>query len=231
MTKKVLILGGHGYIGSRLQQVLSQQYTVDIVDTNWYNTNQQEFLADYHDLSKDYYANYDVIVGYCTNQDTTDGSIYVNVQNLPWYPNIELLDTSATVTMPTTPTILKPPTTVVAQGFTYDSSTGIITVGQNGDYTFVMMLNALANSANKLIYFYIEVDTGSGFAIRQYSGRARGLQNNVQDQLNIVSANYFMAGTRVRFYLWASGSGVTLNTQNIPGTSTATVPALRLLWA
>ena len=57
-----MILGGHGYIGSRLQQVLSQQYTVDIVDTNWYNTSQQEFLADYHDLPKDYYANYDVIV-------------------------------------------------------------------------------------------------------------------------------------------------------------------------
>lgn len=62
MTKRVLILGGHGYVGSRLQQVLNQHYTVDVVDTNWYNTNQQEYLADYHDLPKDYYADYNVII-------------------------------------------------------------------------------------------------------------------------------------------------------------------------
>lgn len=174
---------------------------------------------------------YDIIVGYVTKADATDGAIFVQVQRLPWYPNLELLDTVASVALPTTPTIFKIPTTVVAQGFTYDASTGIITIGVNGSYSFTMMLNVLASSSGKIAYFYVEVDTGSGFVIRQYSGRARKLLNNDLDQVNIVSSNYFTAGTKVRFYLWASGSGVTLETTNIPGTSTATVPAARLLWA
>jgi nucleoside-diphosphate-sugar epimerase len=35
--KNILIIGGNGYVGSRLRQVLAQEYAVESVDCCWYN--------------------------------------------------------------------------------------------------------------------------------------------------------------------------------------------------
>src|SRR5690348_1565868 len=74
-------------------------------------------------------------------QGGTGGEYYhLTQEQQSRYPGarLELLDTSASVTLPTTPTLYKPPTTVVAENFTYDSSTGIITFNKTGYYTFIM---------------------------------------------------------------------------------------------
>ena len=175
--------------------------------------------------------NYVIVVGYVTRVDSTTGSMFIHIDKQAWFPSLELLDTRTSVELPSTPTILKPPTTGINQGFTYDSATGEITILQSGSFAFNMMLNILAPSSGKSVYFYIEVDTGSGFQIRHYSGRGRKLPNNDMDQVTISSSNYFTMGTKVRFYLWGSDTGITLHSLDIPGTSTATIPALRLLWA
>lgn len=52
--KNILILGGSGYIGSRLTQVLSEVYNVDSDDITE--------SRDYHDLTKDDVSKYDAIV-------------------------------------------------------------------------------------------------------------------------------------------------------------------------
>ena len=60
----VLILGGEGYIGSRLQQVLREQFTVDIVDPCWHHgcLNPSVICKDYADLTAEFLSNYNVII-------------------------------------------------------------------------------------------------------------------------------------------------------------------------
>lgn len=64
MKKTVLILGGEGYIGSRLQEVLREHFTVDIVDICWHHgcLNPLIIRKDYSELSPEFLSKYDVIV-------------------------------------------------------------------------------------------------------------------------------------------------------------------------
>lgn len=62
--KNVLILGGDGYIGSRLTDVLKQEnFNVTVVDICWYD-KPSEFVIekDYSDLSVDFLNEHDVII-------------------------------------------------------------------------------------------------------------------------------------------------------------------------
>lgn len=145
--------------------------------------------------------------------------------------SLELLDTTATQSLPTTPTVLKPPTTVISSGITYDSSTGEIVFVNGGSYSFTLMLSAAAAAATKNIYFYAEIDTGSGYAIKQYSARSAELDNTIDIQTLFTSSNYFPKGAKLKIYVWASSATITLNTINVPGTTpgTVTIPAVRLM--
>ena len=47
---KILLIGGNGYIGSRLQEVLD----VDVVDTNWFNDRDNG--EDFKDFTSRHYS-------------------------------------------------------------------------------------------------------------------------------------------------------------------------------
>ena len=53
---EILLIGGNGYIGSRLQQSLD----VDVVDTNWFN--DEGFGEDFKDLTSKHYDDYDTVI-------------------------------------------------------------------------------------------------------------------------------------------------------------------------
>ena len=53
---KILLIGGNGYIGSRLQQSLD----VDVVDTNWFNDKNDS--EDFKDLTSKHYDDYDIVI-------------------------------------------------------------------------------------------------------------------------------------------------------------------------
>ena len=53
---KILLIGGSGYIGSRLQESLD----VDVIDTNWFNDS--EAGIDYSELTREDYSKYDTII-------------------------------------------------------------------------------------------------------------------------------------------------------------------------
>ena len=55
---KILLIGGNGYIGSRLQEVLN----VDVIDTNWFGDGDLHWSGDYKDLTSKYYESYDTII-------------------------------------------------------------------------------------------------------------------------------------------------------------------------
>lgn len=143
------------------------------------------------------------------------------------------LRTSGTV-LPTTPTTFAPAaaTVVSTSGITYNIGTGEFTFVNGGVYTLAMTLNANSSSSNKKVYFYAELDTGSGFNILRYSARSRELVPSVEDQVVFVATLKIPAGAKTRHVLWSSATTVTLNSTDVPGTTagTVTLPACRVQW-
>ena len=60
--KNVLVIGGNGYIGSRLRQVLDNNYKVSSVDCCWFNYDLTSRRIDYHKLTADDLAVYDAVI-------------------------------------------------------------------------------------------------------------------------------------------------------------------------
>lgn len=83
--KNVLVIGGAGYVGSRLRQVLRQDYTVDSVDCCWYNHDSTSRRIDYHDLTKHDLEPYDVVVLLAGNSSV---ATCVGPIDSPWLNNV-----------------------------------------------------------------------------------------------------------------------------------------------
>ena len=60
--KKVLILGGNGYIGSRLRQVLREHHFVKSNDICWFAYDETSDRRDCHKLTKEELAEFEVVV-------------------------------------------------------------------------------------------------------------------------------------------------------------------------
>lgn len=148
---------------------------------------------------------------------------------------LEIVDSSTTIALPTTPTVFAPSTatTVLTQGITYDTNTGEVVFTNGGSYTLSFMVHATTTSSNKSIYLYASIDTGSGYQIRRFSAREQEVTNSIDQQYNFVSSNYFPKGTKLKLYLWGSATGINLVSTDIPGTTpgTVTIPAVRIMWA
>ena len=62
MTKSVLIIGGAGYIGSKLGLELAKSYSVDSVDCCWYNYDRTSRRIDYAKLTIGDLEKYNVVI-------------------------------------------------------------------------------------------------------------------------------------------------------------------------
>ena len=63
MTKSVLIIGGNGYIGSRLIYELNSAYAIESVDLCWYGKDfKYSYTIDYNNLTKEYLSKFDTII-------------------------------------------------------------------------------------------------------------------------------------------------------------------------
>ena len=162
----------------------------------------------------------------------TDTASLAYIKNKPGNLALDLQDRSASIALPTVPTIIKPPITAVSSGITYDPLTGIVTLPEERVYSTFTILNCETTS-NRNIYTYAEVNIGSGWVISTYSGRVIQIQPQLDWQVLTVSRNFFPAGTQLRFPFYASNTGVNLVSINLPGTTPGTViaPAFRLLIA
>ena len=93
---KVLIIGGNGYIGTRLHEYLSidDVEDIDLIDACWFGkVIEDTIVADYKTMSKEFYSEYDIIIllaGHSSVKMSEAGSnscFNNNVKNF-----IELLD-------------------------------------------------------------------------------------------------------------------------------------------
>ena len=60
--KKVLILGGNGYIGTRLREVLRKHHFVKTNDICWFSHDETSDRRDYHKLSREELAEFEVVI-------------------------------------------------------------------------------------------------------------------------------------------------------------------------
>lgn len=81
----VLIIGGNGYIGSRLRQVLAENYTVDSIDCCWYDYDTTSTRTDYHNLTAEQLKKYSAIILLAGHSSVA--SCNGNIQG-PWLNNI-----------------------------------------------------------------------------------------------------------------------------------------------
>lgn len=83
--KKVLILGGNGYIGSRLRQVLGYHHFVKSNDCGWFAYDETSDSRDYHKLTREELAEFDVIVVLAGHSSVPSclGALYS-----PWLNNV-----------------------------------------------------------------------------------------------------------------------------------------------
>jgi hypothetical protein len=144
---------------------------------------------------------------------------------------LDCRDTSASITLPTTPTVWALPIIASQSNIGYDTSTGIITFYSAGVYSVFTSLN-VHTTATQSIYAFAEINTPGGWVPSQYSGRRVQINGNIDGQVLTVSRNFFGAGTQLRLKFHTTGV-VTAQTTDVPNTTpgTVTVPAYRLMVA
>jgi len=153
---------------------------------------------------------------------------YDYVHNSPY---LEVVETTATLSLTTTPVILKPATTINSQGITYDSATGEFTFLYAGNYTLSLNINATSTASNQHVYIYAEVDTGSGWTVNANSGKLYELVNATTEQIGFTNAIHRVAGQKVRYKIYSDSNKVSLSTFTLPGGVGAKVPAIRIQYS
>ena len=87
MSKKVVVFGGAGFVGSRLCPILQEQYDLTIVDTFWFWDSVEEYREKVGITAK------------CIQEDTRDKSISRIINNADAVVNLSCLsnDTSSDI--------------------------------------------------------------------------------------------------------------------------------------
>lgn len=167
-------------------------------------------------------------------QDMLDLANVVTQINAGLSPSIiaslDAVDTTASIAIPTSPTVATAPTITTQQNISFDTATGITTFLQAGTYQTVILLNVF-DAVTTSIFFGTEIDVGGGFVSSLNSGRQQNINVNINGQVTFTSVNFFPAGVRARSYVWASNGTGTFQTTSLtalPG-GALQVPAKRVL--
>lgn len=200
-------------------------------------TYSQQYVDQLSNAMRLYFNQVDNFTGGVIQVVTGDGIVFPDgtLQTTAWEPSyIEAYDRTASIALSTTPTLLIPGSFLppVSEGITYDSLTGVFTFQYEGVYSLSISLNIKGNSANQVVYVYAQKNVGAGWVNTSNSGKAYKLTNNVDVQFTNPQSVYRAAGEQTRYYIFASTSGPTLETQTLPGvTPTVYVPAIRIQYS
>lgn len=147
-------------------------------------------------------------------------------------PKIEVYDTSASIALTSTPTLLTPASTAAgASGIVYDAATGVFTFSAAGSYSLSLNVNATATAANQFVYIYAENNTSGSWVVNTNSGKSFELSNSNTVQIVYSQAVGRVAGQKVRYKIYSNDGKVSLTTTTLPGGVGAVVPAIRIQYS
>lgn len=148
--------------------------------------------------------------------------------------SIEAFDRSTSIAITTTPTLLRPNSTINAKNMTYDSSTGVFTFLRQCEVTLGLSINAVATASNQRVYQYAERNIGSGWVVIPNSGKNFQLINGQHTQIVNAQTISREAGEQIRYFIYSDANDkVTLITETLPNVTSGTVyvPAIRIQYA
>lgn len=198
---------------------------------------EQRFVDALTSVQRLYFNELDNLNGVVAQRVTTDGILFPDgtEQITSWDPSyIEAYDRTASIAIPTTPTLLIPNSFLppAYEGITYDPITGEFTFQYEGVYSLSLSLNIQGTNNGQTVYVYAQRDIGAGWVNNTNSGKAYKLFNNTDVQFVNPQSVYRRAGEKTRYYIYADSSGPFLETQTLPGvTPTVYVPAIRIQFA
>lgn len=198
---------------------------------------EQRFVDGLTNVQRLYYNEIDNLNQVVAQRVTTVGVLFPDgtEQTTAWEPSyIEAYDRTASIAIPTTPTLLKPNSFLppVYQGITYDPLTGEFTFQYAGVYSLSISLNIQGSNNGQTVYVYAQRNVGAGWVNNTNSGKAYKLFNNTDVQFVNPQSVYRAAGEKTRYYIFADSSGPILETITLPGVSpTVYVPAIRIQFA
>lgn len=198
---------------------------------------EQRYLETLTNVQRLYYNELDNLNGVVAQRVTLEGIAFPDgtEQFTSWDPSyIEAYDRTASITIPTTPTLLKPANYLppAYEGVTYDPATGEFTFQYEGVYSLSISLNIRGSNAGQVVYVYAQRNVGAGWTNNTNSGKAYKLFNNTDVQFVNPQSVYRAAGEKTRYYIYAGSSGPTLETIALPGITPAVyVPAIRIQFA
>lgn len=103
----------------------------------------------------------------------------------------------------------------------YDPETGVTTFAEGGFFTSVATWRC-AGSTSRQFYADAEVSTDGGETwVRGTNSMREVTCNAVAQTFSLPFSGYFPAGIKLRFVTWASGSGVTIQTATVSGSTAA----------
>lgn len=176
--------------------------------------------VDRSSINKDWFLNYEPSTKKFTFVDTRC--------------SIEAFDRSSSITLNTTPTLLRPGSVINNKNITYDSSTGVFTFLRECEVTLALTINAVSSAANERVYQYAERNTGSGWTVIANSGKNIELINGQHTQIVNAQTISREPGEQIRYFIYSNTPNkVNLITETLPNTTGVTVyiPAIRIQFA
>lgn len=152
---------------------------------------------------------------------------------VPWSdvsnaPYIEVADTTASISLTATPTLLKPSTIVGTNpGIDYDPLTGEFTFINGGTFGLSIAINCISSASGQTVNWYAENNVGSGWVVNTNSGKTFVLINGVNTQVFAANQIRRVAGQKVRYWIYSNSDKVNMTTTSL-GTTGAIVPAIRI---
>ena len=170
-----------------------------------------------------------VRVGFVNLVSATEGEVLVlpMVETNSQGVYVDAQVRTASVDVPTSPTLFVWDTEVADTLGIYNPTTGVFTIPFSGDFNFIFMYNTATVGSAKQLYSAAQLWNGNAWVPLEYSTRQVSVAQGIKAQSTFVSTNPFQAGAQLRFVTWASATGVTINTES-PATG-YTIPAARIL--
>ena len=121
---------------------------------------------------------------------------------------IEVYDSSSSITLSTTPTLLKPGYLKSSVNITYSSTTGVFTFPDTSILSLALTVNVTSTGGPDTVYIYAETNNGVSWAATTSSGKIVSITNNTTQQVVYSAIVQRNAGQSARYWIYTANGKI-----------------------